>query len=220
MASAWSRAIRTRPGEPDRARCGRCAEVCARDLRQRAHACFEPRRARRVAGVGGAEIDLGRQHAGQPLVHRLPKRRHHDGHRSHEREAGDDRGQAHRRLAGRRPELPEGEAQRRIGRQRQVPENELGDPRDQRDRAHEQAGDRRVAEERQPAHRARLRQGGSRGDQEQSRPDRRDALEERLLVPAFSARAGGVRAASRAGAARRARRRGCRLRNTPRRRRR
>ena len=105
-----------------------------------------------VARVRGAEIELRRQHRHEPVVDRLAKRRHHDCHRRHQREARDDRRQAHRRLSRRGAQLCERQREARAARQRQHIEYRAREARHQRDAADQQTRDRRVAEKRQTVH--------------------------------------------------------------------
>ena len=97
---------RHRAGAPGRARCGRCAGT----PRAPPAAARAPRLQRRIdprglARLRGAEVELGGQHRAQPVVHRAAERGHHDRHRRHQREAGDDRRQAHHRLPRRAAQL-------------------------------------------------------------------------------------------------------------------
>jgi len=58
---------------------------------------------------------------------------------------------------------------------------------------------RSIAEQRNSADRAELREARARGDHQEARPDRNQLLEHLLLVAALSARAGDAFAASSAG---------------------
>ena len=160
--------------------------------RNRAHPVDESRlEESRVAGVRGAEVQLGRQHGGEPLVHRLPEGRDHDRHRRHEREARDDRGEAHCGLSRRRAQLSQRQRQTRAAWQRQEIENGAGHARHERDRADQQAGDGGVAEKRQAIHRWKECEQRAADEQGETRQRRSRPRKHRLLVARLERLRGG-----------------------------
>jgi hypothetical protein len=55
-----------------------------------------------AAGPAGTHVEVGGQDLAQPLVHRIPEGRHHDGHGHRQRHAGQHPGSRHHRVARRR----------------------------------------------------------------------------------------------------------------------
>ena len=157
--------------------------------------CSVGREERACRRAARAHVDVGGQHAHEPVVERLPERRDHDRHRHHERHAGDDGREAHAGLS---------RARRAVARARVRPahargggrcrERERGDPRQQQQRADQQQRDRDVTDKRQAPDRRQQRSTRRRRASEHRAGRRRAQSAEHLLLVARLERGRGLRA--------------------------
>ena len=126
------------------------------------------------APVGGivaerlAQLQVGGKYFPEPVLKRHPKRIHHDGHRHHQAEADDDRGEAQGGQGDVIAQLREGRVGHHPVGARRNAQQPHGEPRHQEHRPQQERGDRGVAEEGQPAEGRKPREDCA--DQEQGEP--------------------------------------------------
>ncbi len=119
-----------------------------------------------------AQIDVGRQHLHEPLIHRAAEAPHHHRHGDHQARARDDAAERDRGLRRRAPQP----FQREIGGRGEAPEalqrrqQQAREQRHRGDAAGEQQRDREIAEQRKLADRGQEGRGGSGREQTEGEP--------------------------------------------------